>query len=162
MLFLPAAGCRSGNSYYVQNTEWDNHAVSAGTSGTSAVRAYGSANAFEIAQGIGRRWAYSVRLATVVSELVGVLILFLPAAGRSYGDDVGYVGEYCMLWAKDAKTDERGYQTNVRADKFDIGAGWDRFRGMSIRLATVVSELTGVMSSVPACCGASIRRRILG
>ena len=32
-------------------------------------------------------------------------------------------------------------------------AYWDRVQCISVRLATVVSGLAGVMISVPACCG---------
>ena len=48
---------------------------------------------------------------------------------------------------------------------YSVGSGpvWDKNRHIrgSVRLATVVSELTGCVESVPACCGPSSWHRLV-
>ena len=82
----------------------------------------------------------SVRLATVVSELARGVVLFLPAAGTRNGDAIGYVGS--QLYYYSIRKASVGLHITYNGGMFATSDGWQSYRGMCIRLATVVSELT--------------------
>ena len=74
--------------------------------------------------------------------------MFLPAAGRSENGMIGHVGNVVEYWSCGASSEKS------RAVYYD-GASLLLYSktefSLSVRLASVVSELTCV---VPACCGA--------
>ena len=97
----------------------------------------------------------SVRLATVVSEFGrSDVFLFLPAAGFQYG--VSYNGGYVAQWGIGITSSLRPHNLLVSASQFrtlNTNGNFDQFRLRSVRLATIVSGLTGGVCFVPACCG---------
>ena len=84
----------------------------------------------------------SVRLATVVSELTGVIVLFLPAAGcrwPGFGGDNSWV----VLWSSTGQNASQAFRLNIGDNVFIVPHGAPRSFAQSVRLATVVSGLAG-------------------
>ena len=69
-------------------------------------------------------------------------LLFLPAAGRLNGSalfDANITGcYYCCV----ALAESQGMMLSFSTALVNVASAWDRFRGNTVRLATVVSGLT--------------------
>ena len=155
LLFLPAAGYRE-DSWLDKDCGryWSTDASSETNACFLAHRASYllAPNKYYRADGL------SVRLATVVSELAGIVVLFLPAAGRHWYKTAEnywpFDVDVLALWSQDLETANNPVRVQASITSFVVAkyAASSRF---SVRLATVVSDLAGEMSSVPAYCGYS-------
>ena len=150
VLFLPAAGRFMGATYTI---ELGYTQLGVAVSETKHPYLYARQDAFNTSYVGGNYEGFktrSVRLATVVSELTGVVVLFLPAAGSRNGDGFpngpGVSGVYQTVIAANT---ELAYWWVFSGGSCQLG-NWHRRWHQAVRLATVVSGLVGV---VPACCG---------
>ena len=91
---------------------------------------------FDVYNSYNRSMSSSVRLASVVSELT---VLFLPAA-ECFGP-YGYQEDWLFYRTNRARSDYQADFIMVYADTFRY-MQYDRWPRYSIRLASVVSELT--------------------
>ena len=81
-----------------------------------------------------------------------MLSLFLPAAGcRMTGIDGG--DSWAYYETINAANNEKSHYVRITGSVFNLTWSAQRNIGFSVRLATVVSELTGELASVPACYG---------
>ena len=141
VLFLPAAGLRNGGgldrsgiaNFYNSRTfaEWF-WAQEAGFRAPYVTNTH--------------HRAYSVRLATVVSDSTGMIVLFLPAAGyRDGGAGVWSAGTAGFYLAPRRYQNSNAWVIRFGESGIELPVGWIKyFMGTTVRLATVVSGLAGV------------------
>ncbi len=68
-------------------------------------------------------------------------LLFLPAAGyRSGAGAPSYVGTYGFYWSATSSSATNAYVVYFYTTYFDSASSGNRYRGYSVRLASVVSE----------------------
>ena len=156
LLFLPAAGWRDASGIGMQS-----RAVSLWTSTAQAVGSAYWLRTTEkefLLQGIAS-WLFSaVRLASVVSELTVAPksrsnthsnhLLFLPATGWRNASEIYNVSTNVFVWHVDCDGDRSAYYIRTiftsALHEFAITSR-SPFGGLSVRLVSVVSELTGVI-----------------
>ena len=151
LLFLPAAGCATGATRFAQyNRFWS---TSADNLSQAPIFEHTSAG-FQVRQ-MGRVSMNSVRLVSVVSELTSAPkslsnthsnhLLFLPAAGYIYfyGESWSQaIGNWLSVWTVSTLDSSKPDQVGATISSFDFGIGNNRRSRVSVRLASVVSELT--------------------
>ena len=138
LLFLPAAGAHRSGTFDRAGTLGYYHHRTASSNAVALIYVHDLLN---LKYSIWARCTRgSIRLATVVSELVGVLILFLPAAGRVFNGAMGGVNTEVRWSWKD------GYDYYSNATHFYAKGALGAHVRMQIRLATVVSGLVQSLS----------------
>ena len=77
--------------------------------------------------------------------------MFLPAAGYRIGVSISSVNANGSYWNVTLSGNGKSYQVGITATGLWPNGSWPGVEaGQAVRLASVVSELAGV---VPACCG---------
>ena len=133
--FLPAAGNRNGlsiNNVGSNGNYWSTTSQSA----TNAYNVNFNADNFNSQNNNNRYNGFSVRLASVAAL---TLVPILPAAGRRNGTSFENVGSNGNYWSTTSQSATNAYNVNFNADNFNSQNNWDRFRGFSVRLASVAA-----------------------
>ena len=146
-LFLPAAGSRDGITMAAENSWVRYQSATYGARSGWVHWIYANSGLLNLNQEwVYTRQAPAVRLATVVSDSTGMIVLFLPAAGyRDGGAGVWSAGTAGFYLAPRRYQNSNAWVIRFGESGIELPVGWIKyFMGTTVRLATVVSGLAGV------------------